>query len=81
LDSFMLPSIGARDPETLEALVERLEHHVFDRVILVYPLNEAPEGWYAMQFGTTVAGAIARNYTLVGRGNRSYVYTPRAPYV
>jgi hypothetical protein len=56
-----------------------LEHHGFDRVILVYPLNEAPEGWYTMEFGTRVANAIARNYTLVGRGNRTYVYAPRAP--
>jgi hypothetical protein len=79
LDSFMLPTIGARDPEALEALVERLEHHAFDRVILFYPLNDAPEGWYTMQFGTSVADAIARNYTLVGGGNRSYVYVPRAP--
>ena len=79
LDAFMLPSIGARDPEALDALVERLEHHGFDRVILVYPLNEAPEDWYTMHFGTSVADAIARNYTLVGRGNRSYVYAPRAP--
>jgi hypothetical protein len=79
LDAFMLPAIGARDPEALEALVERLEHHGFDRVILFYPLNDAPEGWYTMQFGTRVADAIARNYTLVGGGNRSYVYVPRAP--
>jgi len=41
LDAFMLPTIGARDPEALEALVERLEHHGFDRVILVYPPNDA----------------------------------------
>jgi hypothetical protein len=79
LDAFMLPTIGARDPEALEALVERLEYHAFDRVILVYPLNDAPEGWYTMEFGTSVADAIARNYTLVGRGNRTYVYAPRAP--
>jgi hypothetical protein len=79
LDAFMLPSIGARDPEALDALLERLEHHEFDRVILVYPLDEAPERWYAMHFGTRVADAIARNYTLVARGNRSYVYSPRAP--
>jgi hypothetical protein len=79
LDAFMLPAIGARDPEALETLVERLEHHAFDRVILVYPLNDAPEGWYTMEFGTSVADAIAREYTLVGRGNRTYVYAPRAP--
>ena len=35
-------------------------------------------GWYTMEFGTSVADAIARNYTLVGRGNRTYVYAPRA---
>jgi hypothetical protein len=75
----MLPAIGARDPEALDALVERLEHHGFDHVILVYPLNDAPESWYTMEFGTSVADAIARNYTLVGRGNRTYVYAPRAP--
>ena len=79
LDAFMLPTIGARDPEALESLVERLEHHGFDRLILVYPLNDAPEGWYTMEFGTRVGDAIARNYTLVGRGNRTYVYAPRAP--
>jgi hypothetical protein len=79
LDAFMLPTIGARDPEALEALVERLEHHGFDRVILVYPLNDAPEGWYTMEFGMRVADAIARNYTLVGRGNGTYVYALRAP--
>jgi hypothetical protein len=79
LDAFMLPSIGAREPQAIEALVERLEHHGFDRVILFYPLNDAPEGWYTMQFGTRVADAIARNYTLVGGGNRSYVYVPRPP--
>jgi len=80
LDAFMLPTIGARDPKALTALVERLEHHGFDRVILVYPLNDAPENWYTMQFGTRVADAIARNYTLVeGRKTNFYVYAPRSP--
>ena len=80
LDPFTLPTIGARDPEALTALVERLEHHGFDRVILLYPLNDAPEGWYTMQFGTRVADAIARNYTLVeGRNTSYYVYAPRSP--
>ena len=51
LDAFMLTALGVRDPEALDALVERLEHHRFDRLILVYPLNEAPEGWCTMHFG------------------------------
>lgn len=80
LDPFLLPTIGARDPMALEALVERLERHEFDRVILVYPLNDAPEDWYAMQFGTRVADAIEQNYFLLeGRGTYHYVYAPRSP--
>ena len=80
LDPFTLPTIGARDPEALSALVDRLDHQGFDRVILLHPLNDAPEGWYTMQFGTRVADAIARNYMLVeGRNTNYYVYAPRSP--
>jgi len=80
LDAFLLPIIGARDPEALTSLVERLERHEFDRVILVYPLSDAPEGWYTMQFGTRVADAIERNYYLLeGRRTYHYVYAPRSP--
>jgi hypothetical protein len=80
LDPFVLPTIWARDPTALEALVEKLERHEFDRVILVFPLNDAPEDWYAMQFGTRVADAIEQNYVfLEGRGTYHYVYAPRSP--
>jgi hypothetical protein len=78
LDPFLLPTIGARDPVALTALVESVERHEFDRVILAYPMDDAPEGWYTMQFGTRVADAIERNYFLLeGRRTYYYVYAPR----
>ncbi len=77
LDAFLLPTIGARDPDALKALVDRVEGHEFDRVILVHRLDDG-EGWYKIQFGTRVANAIERNYFLLdSRENYYYVYAPR----
>jgi hypothetical protein len=78
LDPFLLPTIGAREPLAYEALIERLERHEFDRVILAYPLNDAPEDWYVMQFGSRVVDVIEENYFLLeGRRTYLYVYAPR----
>jgi hypothetical protein len=78
LDPFLLPTIGAREPLAYEALIERLERREFDRVILAYPLNDAPEDWYVMQFGSRVVDAIEENYFLLeGRRTFLYVYAPR----
>ena len=78
LDPFLLPTIGAREPIAYGALIERLERREFDRVILAYPLNDAPEDWYVMQFGSSVVDAIEENYFLLeGRQTYLYVYAPR----
>jgi hypothetical protein len=78
LDPFLLPTIWAREPLAYEALIERLERHEFDRVILAYPLNDVPEDWYVMQFGSSVVDAIEENYFLLeGRRTFLYVYAPR----
>ena len=85
LDAFTLSTIGARHPELITPLVQRLERHEFDLVILTHPLDAAPKdwfadvptGWYTVQLGAEVASAIGRDYVLLAGREGYYIYVPR----
>src|SRR3990170_6104932 len=85
LDAFTLSTIGARHPELITPLIQRLERHEFDLVILTHPLDAAPKdwfadvptGWYTVQLGAEGASAIGRDYVLLTGRERDYIYVPR----
>ena len=77
LDPFLLTTIGARYPDRIRPLVDRLERGAIDRVILIYSLDDAPDDWYRMEhFGAAIASAIERHYFLLGQADRYFVYAP-----
>jgi hypothetical protein len=76
LDPFMLPRIGRHDPSAVQALVSRIDHHDFDLVVLVQPLEDA-DWWANYHFGTQVIAAVQRSYQLRQRVQGYYVYGPR----
>jgi hypothetical protein len=76
LDPFMLPRIGRRDPGAVRALVDRIDAHDFDLVVLEQPLDDA--AWWAdYHFGSEVAAAIRRSYVFSQRAQGYDVYRPR----
>jgi hypothetical protein len=82
LDPFTLSTVGARHPELLRPLIERLEAGRFDAVVLRFPVRSRPPTtedaeWYEMQFGSEVIGAIERNYVLLAGRKGYYIYAPR----
>lgn len=82
LDPFTLSTVGARHPELLRPLIERLEAGRFDAVVLRFPVRSRPPTtedaeWYEMQFGSEVIGAIERNYVLLAGRKGHYIYAPR----
>lgn len=85
LDGFTLARIGARHPELVRPLIERLEAGEFDRVVLKYRPEDAPRGWfadvpsgwYAANMGPRVIQAIQRNYVLLAEHGNYHVYVPR----
>jgi hypothetical protein len=76
LDPFMLPRIARRDPGAVRTLVDRIDAHEFDLIVLVEPLTDT--AWWAdYHFGSQVASAIGRSYVLSQRVQGYDVYRPR----
>ena len=78
LDPFMLPRLADRYPDAIPDLVERIEAHEFDVVVLVQPLEPVDRPWWSdLDLGLDVARAISREYGFVGRMQGYYLYEPR----
>ncbi len=75
-DPFMLPRIGKRHPEAIDALVRRIEAREFDVIILLAPL-ERSWWWERFHFGSGVITAVDRAYTFSRGAEGYYLYTPR----
>jgi hypothetical protein len=79
LDPFMLPRLADKYPDAIPDLVERIEAHEFDVVVLVQPLEPVDRAWWSdLDLGIDVARAISREYGFVGRMQGYYLYEPRA---
>ena len=78
LDPFMLPRLADRYPDAIPDLVERIEAHEFDVVVLVQPLEPVDRPWWSdLDLGIDVARAISREYGFAGRMQGYYLYEPR----
>ena len=78
LDPFMLPRLADRYPDAIPDLVERIEAHEFDVVVLVQPLEPVDRPWWSdLDLGLDVARAISREYAFAGRMQGYYLYEPR----
>ena len=79
LDAFMLPRLADEHPDAIPDLVERIDAHEFDLIVLVEPLKPVERPWWTEQhFGIDVAQAISRAYTYVGRMQGYHLYVPNA---
>lgn len=78
LDPFMLPRLAETYPDAIPDLVERIEAHEFDVVVLVQPLEPVDRPWWSdLDLGLDVARAISREYAFAGRMQGYYLYEPR----
>ena len=78
LDPFMLPRLADKYPDAIPDLIERIEAHEFDVVVLVQPLEPVDRAWWIdLDLGIDVARAISREYGFVGRMQGYYLYEPR----
>jgi hypothetical protein len=78
LDAYMLLRIGRKDPEAIQALVDRIERREFDQIFLLFRIGDEEEGWYdRMQFGRSVIDAISQAYGYAGRVQGYQLYEPR----
>jgi len=77
LDPFMLRGLAEQHPEWVAALVDRISAKELDRVILLFPLDEAPDDWYQRwHLGPAVVAAISESYVLLSEREGFAVYGP-----
>ena len=75
LDPFMLRRIDEVDPAIVDPLIERIEQHGFDHVVLLEDLDES--GWWeGYHFGPRVADALRQGYELSGTKDGYLLYRP-----
>ena len=65
LDAFMLKRLGDNHAAWRADLVDRLNQHRFEKIVLIFKLDLADPWWLQSHFGAQVAGAIDCNYHLV----------------
>jgi hypothetical protein len=75
LDPFMFPRVAQREPDAATDLINRIEGHKFDLIVLLFPLEDK-EWWASFHFGSRVISAVQREYEFWGRADGYYVYQP-----
>ena len=77
LDSFMLITLLERHPEWRRDIVERIESAEFDKIVLYYVPDEAPQWYRRVHLGPDVVGAIEARYRPARHVDGYWIYVPR----
>jgi hypothetical protein len=81
LDAFMLRRMSDSHPTWRADLVDRLERHQFDKIVLIFRLDLADPWFRDAHFGTQIASAMDCNYRLanevLGGVFKYRIYVPR----
>jgi hypothetical protein len=77
LDPFMLISLFDRHPEWERDLIGRITRAEFDKIVLLYVPEEAPEWYRRVHLGSEVVHAIERRYRPAEQVDDYWVYVPR----
>ena len=75
-DPFMLPRLGALEPDALDDLVRRIDSHEFDLVVLILAADGNDDWWARYHLGPEVISAIRRSYRPDGQADGYHLYVP-----
>ena len=78
LDPYMLRRIGERHPQWRADLVRRIDAAEFDKVVLLYLPESAPDWYDHIHLGPEIVGAIERRYRPAERVEGYWVFVPAA---
>jgi hypothetical protein len=77
LDPFMLLRLVRKHPDWGTDLVRRLDDREFDKIFLLYRLDQESQWYTNVHFGPAISTAIDRNYRFARRVQTYWVYVPR----